>query len=861
MLPMDWAAVAPLLDLVLDAPAANRASLAAALCPGDSARAGDLLRLAAECDRPMPLLDRPAIERFARLAEAAPEAALPTVLGERYRIERELGRGGMARVVLARDLKHARDVAVKVIRPDLAESLGRDRFLQEIAIAARLRHPNIMPLYDSGDADGVLYFVMPYEAGMSLKTRLASAEPIPLGDAVNTLRDIARALAYAHAQGVVHRDVKPDNVMLSGGAAVVTDFGIAKAITAARTLTGAGSLTQTGIIIGTPAYMSPEQATGDPATDHRTDIYAFGCLAYELLAGTPPFPGTSSHQVIAAQISAVPPLVSAVRSDVSAGITDLVAQCLLKDPAARPQSAAELVDRLDPASAYAAPNEAAPGRAPRRSTYLGAALVLALVTGIIATTWRTLATRLPDTATIAVLPISSVGGDSLQSLVAEGFGDDVAAALVKFPWVGVKSRRGAGNYRGERDLNIEAIGKALGVRYLMIGSFRQIGDRQTVQAQLLSASNGSVIWADQFDGRTELSTLRDDIARTIGDSLRLRARASPRAVTGTGLASRRLNNDAYRLYLMGQRKFEQRGQSIGESITLFRQAIALDSLSAEANAGLSVALALSPYFDPVSADSVAPVATASARRALHLDPTMAQPHVALGIVAMYSYQWDVAGRELSEAIRLDAHYVEARIQYGRFLLFRDRIAEALHQFQVGRDEDPASAIVAGLTAQAYNLSGRLDSAQSELARALQIGTDSKAVGLGGGLILLAAGRKAEARRLVANLGMSPPKSYVLAITGDPDETRERLRTRGLGPIGQRQVNFTYAFGYLGLGDTTRALDALEAATTAREVWPAAQAVRSMVFDGVRQSGRFKALLRRVGLPENIPAVAKLPAGR
>ena len=860
MLPADWAALAPLLDRVLDAPAADRASVASALCPGDSSRAEELLRLAAECERPMPLLERPALERFARLADGAQEPALPAVLGGRYRIERELGRGGMARVVLARDLKHARDVAVKVIRPDLAESLGRDRFLQEIAIAARLRHPNIMPLYDSGDADGVLYFVMPYEAGMSLKTRLADGEPVPLGDAVNTLRDIARALTYAHAQGVVHRDVKPDNVMLSGGAAVVTDFGIAKAITAAQTLTGAGSLTQTGVVIGTPAYMSPEQATGDPATDHRTDIYAFGCLAYELLAGKPPFPGTSSHQVIAAQISAVPPSVSEVRSDVNAGIANLVAQCLLKDPAARPQSASELVDRLDPAAVYTAPDQPSPGRAPRRPRYVGAALILAIVTGLVATGWRMLANRLPDTATIAVLPLSSVGGDSLQSLMAEGFGDDVAAALVKFPWVGVKSRRGVGNYRGQRDLNIEAVGKALGVRYLIIGSFRQISERMTVQLQLVRTADGSAIWAEQFDGRTELSGLRDDIAKTIGDSLRPRARDSSPAIQGAGLATRRLNNDAYRLYLVGQRKFEQRGQSIGESIELFRQAIALDSLSAEANAGLSVALALSPYFNPVSTDAVAPEATASARRALRLDPTLAQPHVGLGLLAMYGRAWDAAGREFTEAIRLDAHNVEARIQYGRFLLFRDRIAEALHQFQVGRDEDPASAIVAGWTAQAHYLSGRLDSAQSELGRAMQIGGDSRALRVGGALILLAAGRKAEARRLVANESSSPTL-YVLAATEGEAEAREHVRTWRPAPTGPQQVHTTRAFGYFGLGDTTRALEELEAATNANENWPSMQPVRTQIFDRVRHSSRFKALLRRVGLPDNIPSVSEVRPGR
>ena len=234
LLPNDWADLAAALDTLLDTPTERRAAVLSELSAGDPARRATLEQLVAECERHAPLLDRPAAERFDRLVAEQVDVPLPDTLGGRYRIDRELGHGGMARVYLARDLKHARDVAVKVIRPDLAASLGRERFLGEIAIAARLRHPNIVPLYDSGDADGVLYFVMPYEDGPSLRTRLAGGEPLPVAECVTTLRDVARALAYAHEHGVVHRDVKPDNVMMSGGTAVVADFGIAKALAGAE---------------------------------------------------------------------------------------------------------------------------------------------------------------------------------------------------------------------------------------------------------------------------------------------------------------------------------------------------------------------------------------------------------------------------------------------------------------------------------------------------------------------------------------------------------------------------------------------------------------------------------------------------
>ena len=280
--------------------------------------------------------------------------AFPVVPGDRYRMVRLLGEGGMARVYLAHDVKHGRDVAIKVIRPELAASLGRERFLREIAIAARLRHPNIVPLFDSGDADGVLYFVMPYEDGPSLRTRLDANGALPIAEAVSALRDVARALQYAHGQGVVHRDIKPDNVMLSGGAAVVTDFGIAKAVSSAQAESSGSTITQTGAGIGTPAYMAPEQAVGDPSSDHRADIDSFGCLAYELLTGQPPFHGMPAFQVIASHVSVVPKPVTESRPEISPALSKLIASCLEKDAAARPQSATDLLGLLDAASDRAA---------------------------------------------------------------------------------------------------------------------------------------------------------------------------------------------------------------------------------------------------------------------------------------------------------------------------------------------------------------------------------------------------------------------------------------------------------------------------------------------------------------------------
>ena len=338
----DWRRLEPLVDAVLDAPRERRSALLAELTDGDAARRAELERLVAECERDYPLLDTPAAERFASVLDDEPP--MPETIGDRYRIVREAGRGGMAIVWLAHDVKHGRDVAIKVVRPELAAAIGRERFLREIEIAARLRHPLIVPLYDSGEvasAEGepLLYYVMPYEAGRSLRALLERDGPLPAAEVWGILRDLCEALAYAHGQGIVHLDIKPDNVMLSGGHALITDFGIARAASAVD-----------GAMAGTPAYMAPEQMAPDASVDHRADIWALGALAYELLVGRPPSPGAPA-----------PPALGGI-----------IAKCLTQDPADRWQSANELRAELERIGTPGPSH----GRSARLPALLGAAAVV-----------------------------------------------------------------------------------------------------------------------------------------------------------------------------------------------------------------------------------------------------------------------------------------------------------------------------------------------------------------------------------------------------------------------------------------------------------------------------------------------------
>ena len=279
----------------------------------------------------------------------APFDRLQSALGDRYELAREIGQGGMATVYLARDLKHERQVAIKVLRQELSASLGADRFLREIRVAANLQHPNILGLYDSGEVDGLLYYVMPFVEGESLRDRLNREQQLPIGDALQLTREAAEALQYAHQRGIVHRDIKPENILLLGGHALVADFGIARAVSQA----GGEKLTQTGMAIGTPHYMSPEQSLGSEHVDARSDVYSLGCVLYELLVGQPPFTGPNAMAIMARHSMEIVPSLQVVRASVPDDVEDAVLRALQKTPADRFQTMKDFCEALSEAEAEA----------------------------------------------------------------------------------------------------------------------------------------------------------------------------------------------------------------------------------------------------------------------------------------------------------------------------------------------------------------------------------------------------------------------------------------------------------------------------------------------------------------------------
>jgi TolB-like protein/tRNA A-37 threonylcarbamoyl transferase component Bud32 len=426
---------------------------------------------------------------------------LAAALADRYRNERELGAGGMATVYLAEDLKHHRQVAVKVLRPELAASLGSERFLREVTIAANLQHPHVVPLYDSGHSDGFLYYVMPYVEGTSLRQKLLREGELPIVEAVRILRDVADAMAYAHLHGVVHRDIKPENVMLSGRHALVTDFGVAKAVSQA---TGRQTLTTAGVALGTPAYMCPEQAAADPHTDHRADIYAFGVVAYELLTGRPPFTGGSPQAVLSAHVTMAPDPVTRHRASIPPILAALVMRCLEKKSADRPQSADELIPQLEavltPSGGMTPtdtkPHQAAARPATRRRWLIGAAAGVLLTGGAIAGVARMRYGAGGRIEKIGVMPIEDISGK--DSLFAASMHDALTNALARSRVSGVAPRSEMMRYRRSPKTTRE-IAKELDLGAVVETTVFRAGEVMRINVQLTDPRTSRSLWSDTYE--------------------------------------------------------------------------------------------------------------------------------------------------------------------------------------------------------------------------------------------------------------------------------------------------------------------------------------------------------------------------
>ncbi|MFL5531973.1 MAG: protein kinase domain-containing protein [Gemmatimonadales bacterium] len=631
--------------------------------------------------------------------------SLRAALADRYRIERELGRGGMATVYLAHDLRHDRPVAIKVLHPELTATLGPDRFLQEIRTTARLDHPHILALLDSGEAEGTLWYTMPYVEGESLRDRLRRESQLPIEHALRITGEVADALDYAHEQRVVHRDIKPENILLARGHARVADFGIARALEAA----GGGQLTQTGMAVGTPTYMSPEQASG-AAVDARSDIYALGCVLYEMLVGEPPFTGPTPQAVIARRFTETPRPLHATRDRVPPHIEDAVARALARTPADRFETAAEFARALEHGGATPAvgrpPDEKTPAalkppdtHAQRRfrvspALILGLGFVLGL--GALFAWRRTLHDNSGEGATsqrLVVLPFRNLGG-SENEYFADGLTEAITTRLGSLHHLRVIGQQSAMQYKGTEKAP-SVIGRELGAQYLLTGTVRYEKptsgpSRLRVSPSLIRAGDGTLLWAAQYDtvlaGVFEVQSL---LAKQVAGALDI-ALGEPEQ---QALEARPTDNiHAYEAYLLGRQASDQAGddpRGLHQAVSLLEQAVALDPKFALAYANLA-RVQLYMWFRYVDRDTLRVVAgKRAAEEALRLDPALPEAQLALGYYHYHGrLDYEPALEQFFQAERSQPSNPEPLAAIAYIRRRQGRWEEALDYFRRVQQMDP-----------------------------------------------------------------------------------------------------------------------------------------------------------------------------
>jgi serine/threonine-protein kinase len=539
-------------------------------------------------------------------------------LGHAYTLERELGGGGMAHVFLAVETRLERRVVIKVLLTDLAAGISADRFEREIRVAARLQHPNIVPLLTAGDLGGLPYYTMPFIEGESLRTRL-SWGPVLVDEGVSILRDVARALAYAHRQGIVHRDIKPDNVLLSDDAALVSDFGVARAVSAATTATRGNTLTQVGMAIGTPAYMSPEQAAGDPHVDHRADLYALGVMAYEVFSGVHPFAGRHTPQeVMSAHLTEVPQAIGSRAANLPPALAEIVMRCLAKRPSDRPESAHEILEVLG--ARYVLP-----------SGERDPSIVASPTPG------GTVDLR----PTVAVLPFTNLSSDPENEYLSDGIADEIIGTLGRSRMVRVAGRASSFALKGQQ-LDPQSVGERLRVNAVVEGSVRRAGNRVRVSAALVDAADGFQRWSERYDRDvTDIFSVQDEIAHSIADALSTRLLTPPEVGSAPPQAPACCDPEAYRVYLLARHMLRTQvtPQGYQRAMELLDRALALDPQLARAHATRAVAFNNLAVYSLGVPKAVFPHARDAARAALAIDSGIAEAQAILAQIT-YAFEGD-----------------------------------------------------------------------------------------------------------------------------------------------------------------------------------------------------------------------------
>ncbi len=750
------------------------------------------------------------------LTVGTPTASLlPTqsVLGGRYSIQREIGRGGMATVYLADELKHGRPVAVKVLHPEVAPAMGGERFLREIGIAARLSHPHLVPLIDSGEADGLLYYVSAYVPGGSLRDRIVRERQLPPGDALRLAREVGAGLDFAHRAGYVHRDVKPENILFADGLALLADFGIARAYCGDKT----EQVTRAGFVVGTPEYMSPEQASGESNLDLRSDIYSLACVIFEMLSGKPPFHGDSPRTIMSRHLTEPPPRIRGTHPELPAALEDALIRALAKDPAARFASVGEFTRALQVEDTLR----------PRRIA--------------------------AKTRSIAVLPFINASPDPENEYLSDGITDELIDALAKVEGLRVASRTSVFALKGKPQ-DVRAIGALLDSGTVLEGTVRRSGPQVRITVQLTSTEDGRLVWSQRYDRRLDdVFAIQDEIARTIVNTLRATSFAD---LTAPPAKQHTQSATAYRLYLKGRYEWNRRTQEgVAEGIRYFEAAIAEDPNYALAYTGLADCYALEVDYRSVPVGEGLEKAKTYARKAIALDDSLAEAHASLAW-SLFIYDWDWAAAEQSfrRAVEADPRYATAHQWYAFLLASRGAFADALVEAHTAVELDGSSVSARRSLAWIYYYARRFDQAQHHIERAIEMNPNAEENYRVLGLILGLAGNHSEATRVLDEaVTMEGAGSYtratlgfVHARAGRTAEARKILAELEAHADQGYVSPVSFATLHLGLGDIERAIDWSERALEDRRGWLVYVNVNPLM-DPMRGHPRFDELVRRMGL--------------
>jgi serine/threonine protein kinase/Tfp pilus assembly protein PilF len=745
---------------------------------------------------------------------------LRDALAARYRLERELGQGGMAKVFLAHDLKYEREVAVKVLRPDLAAEVGVDRFLHEIQIAARLHHPHILPLYDSDRADGLAYYVMPYIKGETLRQRLARERQLPVAEALQIAREVLDALSYAHGAMVVHRDIKPANILLDSGHALVSDFGIARAIG------GTASLTSKGHVVGTPAYMSPEQIDGAEFIDGRSDIYSLACVLYEMLVGEPPFRGSTLTAVIANRLSAPIPSSRSFRELVPDAVDAAIRKAMATLPADRYSTAAQFAEAL------------------------GTPATVAIAVGAA----HAMVEELSAAKSVAVLPFENMSTDPENEYFSDGITDDIIAQLSKISALKVISRTSSMQYK-KTAKKIATIAEELGVGAILEGSVRRAGPRVRIVVHLVDPRTEKHLWGETFDRQlSDVFEVQSEVAQRITGALSLALSAEEKQRVEkkeTGDA------EAYNLYLLGRYHLNKWSEaSVGKAIEYFTQAIARDPGYALAYAGmadayevLSIGLSSRPPVENLG------LAKTMALKALEIDDTMAEAHTSLAYARwLGDLDWPTAEREFQRALQLKSSYVPAHQWYAEYLAALGRHDDAVAAIRKAQQLDPLAVPVNRAVGWVLYFGRRYDEAIEEFLKALAMDPEFFGARLALWWGQVAKGDVpaaiADIRQQLARPGSGTVKklmlAYALAVAGQREEATGILWELEEKLAGDDRLAFLSTFALIALGETERAFQQMERAYEHRA--PGLMFIKVAPWlDSVRTHPRYLALVEKLGL--------------